>query len=117
MNRTILPAIALLLALDTAHAVRVVELVERAVELSLDELTLPAAGGGTVSFSECASCGISTHRLTDTTVFRANRQTLPFAEFLLVAEEIGQGPDARSAVATVYLDIATGRITRIEVRQ
>ena len=46
-------------------ALRVIEQVERAVELTLGELTLPAAEGGTVSFSECPTCGVSTHRLTD----------------------------------------------------
>jgi hypothetical protein len=112
-----LVSLALLLAFDTAGAVRVIELVERAVELTLDELTLPSGTGTTISFSECASCGISTHRLTDETVYQANRQTLPLAEFLAVAAEIGSGPHASLAVATVYLDIATGRVTRIEVRE
>jgi hypothetical protein len=117
MTRKILLAITLLFALDTASALRVLELVERAVELRLDELTLPSDSGGTVSFSECPTCGISTHRLTDSTVYRANGQTLPLAEFLLAAAEIDEGPDGDTAVATVYLDIATGRVTRIEVRR
>jgi hypothetical protein len=117
MTRKIIIALALLLAVDTASAVRVIELVERAVELTLDELTLPSGSGSTISFSECASCGISTHRLTDQTVYQANRQTLPLAEFLAVAEEIRNAPNASIAVATVYLDIATGRVTRIEVRE
>jgi hypothetical protein len=117
MTRKIFFAIALLLAFGTANAVRVLALVERAVELSFSELRLPSDAGATISFSECPQCGISTHRLLDSTVYRANGQLLPFNEFLRVAEEIRQGPDAAGAAATVYLDIATGRVTRIEVRQ
>ena len=119
MTRQILATLALLLTLDTAWAVRVIEQVERAVELSLGELTLPSsAGGSTITFSECATCGISTHRLTDSTVYQANRQTLPLGEFLSVVAEIRERPNGnQTAFAGVFLDIATGRVTRIEVRE
>ena len=54
MMRKLLVTISLLLLLDTASALRVIEQVERAVELTLGELSLPDDEGGTVSFSECA---------------------------------------------------------------
>jgi hypothetical protein len=118
MIRRILVAVALLLTLDTAGAVRVLEQVERAVELTLADLNLPSADGSTISFSECARCGISTHRLSDSTVYQANRQTLALADFLRVVAEIRERDRGRdSAVAAVFLDIATGRVTRIEIRQ
>ena len=117
MTRKILVTLALLLAVDTASAVRVIELVERAVELTLAELSLPSGDGTTINFSECASCGISTHRLTDSTEYQVNRQKLPLAQFLAAATEVRNGPNGEIAVATVYLDIATGRVTRIEVRE
>jgi hypothetical protein len=118
MTRKILIAVALLATLDTANAVRVLELVERAVELSLADLTLPAPGGSTVSFAECPRCSISTHRLTDETTYVANGQTLPLVDFLRVAAEIRERPSgAESAAAAVFLDIATGRVTRIQLRE
>lgn len=118
MIRKTLIAAALLLAVDTAGAVRVIEQVERAVELTLADLDLPATGGTTVSFRECGTCVISTHQLTDSTVFEANGQTVPLIDFLQIADEIGAKPNGeRRAVATVFFDIATGRLTRIELRE
>ena len=119
MMRKLLVTISLvLLLIDTASALRVIEQVERAVELTLGELSLPSAEGGTVSFSECPTCGISTHRLTESTVFQANRQTVPFVEFMRIVELIADKPNGEDkAVAVVFIDIATGRITRIEVRE
>ena len=116
MTRQILVTIALLLTLDTAGAVRVIEQVEHPVELVLSELTLPAADGGNISFRECPTCGISTHRLTTATVYKVNRQTVAFADFLRLVAEIRQKPDGNTrSFAGVFLDIASGRVTRVEV--
>jgi hypothetical protein len=118
MTRKILLTIALLLTLDTAGAVRVLEQVERAVELTLGELTLPTSDGGTINFSECPTCSISTHRVTSETVYHVNRQALPLGEFLRVVAEIRERSTGNSTtVATVYLDIKTERVTRVEVRE
>ena len=118
MARTLLVTLALLLLANTASATRVIEQVERPVELTLADLTLPTAGGSTISFSECPTCGSSTHRLLDSTVYRANGQTVALVDFLRIAAEIRDKPNgASSAVAVVFLDLATGRITRIEVRE
>jgi hypothetical protein len=118
MARKLLVTLALLLLVDTAAALRVIEQVERAVELTLAQLRLPADGGTTITFAECPTCGSSTHRLTDSTVLRANGQTLSLPEFLSVAAAIADKPEgAEQAMAVVFLDIATGRITRIELRE
>ena len=117
MTRQILATLVLLLALDTAGAVRVIEQVERPVELTLAEITF-AAGGRTISFSECARCGVSTHRLLDSTVYELNDRALPLAELLRVVDEIRERRDgADTAIAVVFLDIASGRVTRVEVRE
>jgi hypothetical protein len=118
MIRRIVIATALLLAVDTAGAVRVIEQVERAVELTLGDLVLPQPGGTTVSFAECSACAINTHRLSSSTVYTVNGRIVPLAEFLALADEIAAKPSGRSgAVATVFLDIKTGRLTRIELRE
>ena len=118
MTRRILIVIAALLALDTASATRVLEQVENGVELMLGDLNLPTVSGQTISFSACPRCGVSTHRLTDTTVFKVNGHEVSFAEFLRIAAEIGDRPTgANNAFAGVFLDIASGRVTRIEIRE
>ena len=119
MNRYgTLVALALVLGCDTAGAVRVVEQVERAVELTLDQLTLPSQGGSTISFRECDDCSIKTHVLPNTTVYMANQQIVGLPDFLRIAHEIEGKPNgAKQAMAVVFLDIATERITRIEMRE
>jgi len=118
MTRKALIAAALLLAFNTAEAVRVLEQVERPIELTLADLTLPAADGGTISFRECGACALSTHRLLSSTEYRVNGQTVAAVDFLRIAEEIGDKPNgAEKAMAVIFLDLETGRITRIEVRE
>jgi hypothetical protein len=114
MARKLLVTLAFLLLANSAAALRVIEQVERPVELTLAQLTLPPPGGTTVSFSECPTCSTSTHRLADSTVYKVNGETMALPEFLLAADEIR---NADSAVAVVFLDLATERITRIEVRE
>jgi hypothetical protein len=113
MTRQILIALALVLMLDTAGAVRVLEQIERPVELTLADVAWPSAGGGTLSFSACRTCGISTHRLMATTVFLVNNQPLPMEEFLRVVEELRGRP---TVMTVVFLDIASERVTRVEIR-
>jgi len=118
MTRKALLAAALLLTFNTAGAVRVLEQVERPIELTLADLTLPAADGGTISFRECGACNLSTHRLLSSTEYRVNGQLVAIVDFLRIAEEIGDKPNgAENAMAVIFLDLATGRITRIEVRE
>ena len=117
MIRNSLLATAFLLAVNTAGAVRVIEQVERPIELTLADLTLPV-DGGTISFRECGACGLNTHRLLDSTEYRANGQRVALADFLRIAGEIGDKPNgAKKAMAVIFLDLATARITRIELRQ
>jgi len=118
MTRHILIAIAALLILGTANATRVLDQVENGFELTLADLNLPSAGGGTISFSACPRCGVNIHRLMDTTVFKVNGHEVPLLEFLRIAAEIRERPtDAAGTFAGVFLDIASGRVTRIEIRQ
>ena len=118
MNGKVFIAAASLLAFDTAGAVRVIEQVERAVELTLADLMLPSPGGSTLSFRECATCSIRTHQLTESTEFKANGRAVELVDFLRIADEIAGKPNGKnSAVAAVFLDIASGRLTRVELRE
>ena len=118
MTRQLLIVIAALLALDTANATRVLDQVENGFELTLSDLNLPSQGGQTISFSACPRCGIDTRRLMDTTVFKVNGHEVPLEEFLRIAAQIRERPtDAARTFAGVFLDIASGRVTRIELRE
>lgn len=118
MIRKILVTIALVLTLDTAGAARVLEQPERPVELALGDLTLPAGDSGNLSFKACPQCGISSHRVTSETVYRVNGQTLPFVEFARAVEMIRDKPNGDDKTfAGVFLDVASGRVTRVEVRE
>ena len=113
---TLLVTLALLLLVDAAGA-RVLAEVERAVELTLDQLTLPAANGDAIRFRECPTCGSRTHRLSASTVFQA-AQTLSLQEFLGVTHRVAEQPKgAAHAIVVVFLDVATGRVTRLELRE
>ncbi len=114
---TLLVSLLLLLLSDAAGAA-VVEEVERAAELTLDQLTLPAANGDAIRFRECPTCESRTHRFSASTVFQAAGQTLPISEFVRVAHRVAQHPKgAARAIVVVFLDVATGRVTRIELRE
>lgn len=118
MIHKILATIALLLTLDTAGAARVLEQPERPVELMLGDLTLPTGDGGNVSFKACPQCGISSHRVTSETVYKVNGQALPFVEFARAVEMIRDKPNGDDrTIAGVFLDVASGRVTRIEIRE
>ena len=103
---------------NSAGAVRVLDQAERGVELSVNQLTLPTDGSGTLSFKTCAECRISTHSVTATTKYLLNGREMALADFLLVIEEIrSTRTGAETATAAVYLDLATERVTRVAVNR
>ena len=113
-TRQLLLATLLLASFQGAFGFKVLEQTERAVELTLGDLNLPSSTTGTVSFKACASCAIDTHRVTEATVYQVNFQTLTLAEFLRVANEFRSRPGGReNTVGAVFLDVKTGRVTRI----
>ncbi len=111
-------AVALLGFLNSAGALRVLEQVERPVELSPSVLTLPKDTSGTVSFKPCDTCQTSTHRLMNTTKFVLDGRELPFNDFAKAFGELRANRSASDrAVATVYMDVNTGQITRIALHR
>jgi hypothetical protein len=117
MAHRILATMALLATLNTAHATRVLEQPERPYELSLSQLTLPSSTNGGVTVKPCEDCTYSTHVLTDTTLFVVNRQSVSFADFRLIAEELRANQSAeQSTFVGLFVDVETGRVTRITLR-
>ena len=118
MIRKLLVIGVLLIAANTASALRVLQAVENSVELTLNELTLPAAAGGNVTFKACATCRISTHRVSAETKYSLNGHELALADFLNAVAQIHKIPNgAQQTFAGVYFDIASGRVTRIALQR
>ena len=117
MMSRILIAVALLGLANTAGALRVLEQVERAAELTLSQLTLPSGTDGTLSFKTCAECRTSSHRVTAVTKYLLDGREVPFEDFLVAVADIRKSRTANErSTAAVYLDIATERVTRVSVR-
>lgn len=114
MMKRIAVTTALLAAFSSANAVRVLDPVERPVELALADLMLPTSTSGNVSFRSCAQCPISTHLLNSGSTFSLGERPVPFVEFLAVATDVRQDREASQAtLVTVFLSVDNERITRI----
>ena len=62
----------------------------------------------------CDECTYSTHVLTSSTQYFVNGQALPFDEFKQIADEVRSDRVAReTALACLYINIDTGRVTRV----
>lgn len=116
MIRKTLAACTLLTMCASANATRVMEQPERPYELSLAQLTLPSSATGGLTIKACEDCAYDTHLLTSATTFYVNNQPLPYAEFSRIAGEI-RGSRRESAFVAVFVDIASGRVTRVKLRE
>ena len=114
---TLLVMLLTSLLVDAARA-GALEEVERAVEVTLDQLTLPAANGDAIRFRECPTCESRTHRFSASTVFQVAGQTLPVPDFVRFAHRVADRPKgAARAIVVVFLDVTTGGVTRVELRE
>lgn len=105
---------ALLAVLGTAHATRVLEQPERPYELQLSQLTLPSTASGGLAIKACDECAYTTHVLSARTEYFVNRQKVAFEDFSRIAGEVRANRRALdTAVAGVYVDVDTGRVTRV----
>lgn len=110
----ILATLALLAALGTAHAARVIEQPERSYELSLSQLALPSAPGGGLTLRPCADCAYRTHVLSAATEYFVNNRPVAFEDFSRIAEELRA--DRRRVQTTfvgVFIDVETERVRRV----
>jgi len=119
MSRPIVTAVALVIAAlaSSAQAVRVIEQVERPVELALGELALPTDATGQVTYRACPTCALESHSLTQDTLYNLNGQAMSFEDFLAGIDEIRAMPSVEArAFAGVFFDVNTERVTRVIVR-
>jgi hypothetical protein len=116
MTLRILIAAALIGFMNTAGALRVIEQVERPFEATVAQLALPGAATGTLTFRPCADCTFESHRMDVTTRFLVNRHEVPYADFVRAFKAAkGSEATAQATMANVYVDLATGRVTRLSL--
>jgi hypothetical protein len=105
---------ALLAVLGTAHATRVLDQPESSFEISLSQLTIPSSASGGLTVKACDDCVYSTHVLSAATEYFVNQQLVAFDDFREIAGQVRANRSALdTAVAGVYIDIATGRVNRV----
>ena len=115
MKRKIFFVVALLCVAHSAGAVRVLRQLEQPFELTVGQLNLPTDPLGTVTFRSCADCRPEIRRLNGSTVFLLNDRAVDFATFRQVVMDLRSRAATANHPAALFLDIETGRVTRLSV--
>jgi hypothetical protein len=107
-----------LLAPAAAQTRRAIEQSELPYELTLDQVRLPTAAGGTLTVRACADCQLSSHSVTTGTRFFVNGRELPYADFMAAVAEVRKAAGRDQAVFVgVFVDGASQRVNRIMVHR
>jgi hypothetical protein len=115
MKSRIFFVLALLCIAHSAGAVRVLRQLEQPFELSVSQLNLPTDALGTMTFKMCADCRTEIRRLSGDTAFMLNDRAVDFATFRQVVTDLRSRTASANHPAAVFVDIATGRVTRLSV--
>ena len=105
----LIAATALSLALPAAAQMHTVS---ESYELTLGDLLVPQAEGGTLSFRFCGSCPLKTKRTTANTQWIVNGRSLTLADFRL---EVARMPNHSNIDARVLHHLENDRITKVTV--
>ena len=105
----------ILLGSTAALAYQVVQL-EDAYELELSDVALPASGTGLIRFKTCSDCTTTSMRLNATARYLLNGDELTLQEFLASVVRIRDSDNAaEDTIVTVFFNIQTKQLTRIEL--
>ena len=116
-TRTLFAAIALLLT-QSAFADRVIVTEVEAVELSPSNIVLPGSVNGMMTYRPCAGdceAEYERARLTESTSFFVNGQTVKWEDFRAGFTSIRSGSDDDS-YALVSVDLRTNTVTSIRIQ-
>ena len=105
----------MLVGIQSASAVRVLELLERSYELLLSDASLPRSAGGSVTFKACAECETESIVVTASTRYFLGDQTVSLAEFRQHAQALAQQGAEERTLLMVHYDIDTRRATRLRM--
>ncbi len=117
MNRAIIAIMVLLLGgISSAWAYRVIEQTEDAYELGLNEVLLPLAVTGSVTFNPCPTCPTDSFHVPPATTYSVNGTPLEFKDFLEAVQAIRKmdGGNQNTAVY-LFFDIESRRVNRLHV--
>lgn len=108
-TRYLFTIILLALALPAAAEFRTIQ---RAYEVELSNLRLPQAEGGTIAFKPCSNCAYQTTRVTVSTRWVLNGQSMSLAKFREGIAGI-EVQDRKSV--TVLHHLEDDRVTRVAI--
>ena len=105
-----------LATMTNAWSYRIVEQLEDAYELELDDIKLPARLTGLVSFTPCNGCALLTLRVTPETTYSIDEIEMTLADFLNAAEVIRLSADADDFTGVgVFSDVESQYVTRLKL--
>jgi len=108
-TRYLFTVLLLVLALPAAAEFRTIE---RAYEVDFDTLRLPAAEGGTIAFKPCDECAYQTTRVTGSTRWILNGESMSLTRF---REGIARYKDEDRKSVTVLHHLEDDRVTAVTV--
>ena len=86
--------------------------IQRAYEVNFDTLRLPQAEGGTIAFKPCNTCAFQTTRVTGSTRWILNGESMPLADF---RARIARFEDEDRKSVTVLHHLEDDRVTAVTV--
>lgn len=107
--RALIFALALCASLPAAA---IFEVVSKAHEVPLSDLRLPGSTSGTLTFKSCKDCDYETVRVTASTQYEANRQSLTLDEFRNALAQITN----RQVTVTVLHHLESDTIKAVRVK-
>jgi hypothetical protein len=107
--KVLIAAVLLSLALPATADMTVVE---KAYEISLDNLRLPRAEAGTVAFKECGRCEYVRMRVGTETRYQINGRSVPLSKFRTALSEV---QDRDSKAVTVIHHLKRNQVTAVSV--
>jgi hypothetical protein len=87
--------------------------VERANEVLLSNLELPASANGVISFKACSACERQTVRVDAETRYRLNDRLVPLSEFRRALSVV---TNRQEQIAAVMHHLESDRVTLISIR-
>jgi len=108
--RALIFALALCASLPAAA---VFEVVSKAHEVALTDLRLPGSTSGTLTFKACKDCDYETVRVTASTQYEANRQSLTLEDF---RNALAQIRNRQEVTVTVLHHLESDTIKAVRVK-
>lgn len=113
MTRLILALVLALAAVAPAGAVRTIESVEGAREVTLANLVLPASATGRLSFRPCPTCTPINFQVNGNTTYSfGDGKPMSLSDFRDAVTQLRQRSGARMN-GVVFYSLATKRVTRV----